>query len=258
MGKFRFNLALIFFIFLLPSVSSEIEIDLEASEIYYMAPSIAFIDAGTNVTFNAIGIENTTSILWDFGRNISGPDTRYSNLTVIEHTVHASGRYNVTLTANYENGDSIVKELVLIVFYVSNEIEIKLEASEIDYGAPGNAFIDAEENVTFNVTGAEDAVSVLWDFGRDISGPNTRYSNLTTVSHIVHAEGRYDIIFTALYGDGNYEIRESTLFVNYEGDEQVSIVNNEALFFAIAGSEITMSLVLGYWTQQIRKEKVYL
>ena len=46
--------------------------------------------------------------------------------------------------------------------------------------------------------------------------------------------------------------------VNYEEGEQVSIVNNEALFFAIAGTEIIMSLVLGYWTQQIRKEKVYL
>ena len=33
MGKFRFNLALIFFIFLLPSVSSEIEINLESFEL---------------------------------------------------------------------------------------------------------------------------------------------------------------------------------------------------------------------------------
>ena len=160
MGKFRFNLALILFIFLLPSVSSEIEIDLEASEIYYGAPGVAFIDAGTNVTFNAIGIENTTSI--------------------------------------------------------------------------------------------------LWDFGRDISGPNTRYSNLTTVSHMIYAEGRYDIIFTAFYEDDTYEISEYTLFVDYEENEQASVVNNEALFFAIAGSEVIMSLVLGYWTQQIRKEKVYL
>ena len=39
-------------------------------------------------------------------------------------------------------------------------------------------------------------------------------------------------------------------------ENEVNIVNNEALFFAIAGSELIMSLVLGYWTQQIRKEKV--
>ena len=75
---------------------------------------------------------------------------------------------------------------------------------------------------------------------------------------MVYAEGRYDIIFTAFYDDDTYEIREYTLFVNYEEDGQVRIVNNEALFFAIAGTEIIMSLGLGYWTQQIRKEKVYL
>ena len=75
---------------------------------------------------------------------------------------------------------------------------------------------------------------------------------------MIYAEGRYDIIFTAFYDDDTYEIREYTLFVNYEENEQASVVNNEALFFAIAGSEIIMSLVLGYWTQQIRKEKIYL
>ena len=151
--------------------------------------------------------------------------------------------------------------LIFFIFLlpsVSSEIEIDLEASEINYGAPGNAFIDAGTNVTLNATGTESAESILWDFGRDISGPNTRYSNLTTVSHIVYAEGRYDINFTAFYEDNTYEIRVYTLFVNYEEGEQVSIVNNEALFFAIAGTEIIMSLVLGYWTQQIRKEKVYL
>ena len=35
-------------------------------------------------------------------------------------------------------------------------------------------------------------------------------------------------------------------------------INNEALFFAVAGTELIMSAVLGYWTQQIRKEKIYL
>ena len=147
---------------------------------------------------------------------------------------------------------------ILLLPSVSSEIEINLEASEIDYGAPGNAFIDAGTNVTFNITGSESAESILWDFGRDISGPNTRYSNLTTVSHIVYAEGRYDISFTAFYDDDTEEISEYTLFVNYNEDEEVNIVNNEALFFAIAGTEIIMSLGLGYWTQQIRKEKVYL
>ena len=112
--------------------------------------------------------------------------------------------------------------------------------------------------MTFSSTGAENAKSVLWDFGRDISGPNTRYSNLTNVSHIVYAEGIYDITFTAFYDNDAYEIREYILFVNFEEDYQNNVIHNEALFFAIAGSELIMSAILGYWTQQIRKEKVYL
>ena len=112
--------------------------------------------------------------------------------------------------------------------------------------------------MTFNATGILDAKSVLWDFERDIGGSGTRYSNMTSVSHIVYAEGRYDINFTVFYEDKPYEIRELTLFVDFEEEEQLYIVNNEALFFAIAGSELIMSAVLGYWTLQIRKEKVYL
>ena len=140
---------------------------------------------------------------------------------------------------------------------VSSEIEISISATKINYGAPGIAFVEAGENVTFNASGTENAVSVLWDFGRDISGPDTRYSNLTTVSHVVYAEGRYDIIFTAYYDNDDDEIRKYTLFIDYE-EEKTDIINNEALFFAIAGSELIMGLGLGYWTQQIREEKVYL
>ena len=152
--------------------------------------------------------------------------------------------------------------LVIIFFIfllpsISSEIEINTNATKISYGAPGIAFVEAGQNVTFNSTGTENAESVLWDFGRDISGPNTRYSNLTSISHIFYAEGRYDILFTAFYNN-TYEIVEYTLFVDYEEDESTNIVNNEALFFAIAGTELIMSLGLGYWTQQIRKEKVYL
>jgi hypothetical protein len=150
--------------------------------------------------------------------------------------------------------------LILFIFLIpsiSGEIKINLEATEISYGAPGHAFVDSGTNITFNITGVENAESVLWDFGRDISGPNTRYSNLTSISHIFYAEGRYDILFTAFYNN-TYEIVEYTLFVDYEEDESNNIVNNEALFFAIAGTELIMSLGLGYWTQQIRKEKVYL
>ena len=147
---------------------------------------------------------------------------------------------------------------LLLLPSASSEVEISAKAETITYGAPGNAFVNSGENVTFNSTGILDAKSVLWDFGRDISGNGTRYSNMTSVSYIVYAEGRYDINFTVFYEDKSYEIRELTLFVDFEEEEQLNIVNNEALFFAIAGSELMMSAILGYWTQQIRKEKVYL
>ena len=151
--------------------------------------------------------------------------------------------------------------LILSIFLlptVSSEIQIEASAENITYGAPGIAFIESGQNVTFSVTNAESTKSILWDFGRDVSGPSTRYSNLTSVSHIIYAEGRYDIIFTAFYEDENYTIREYILFVDYDEEDPVDIINNEALFFAIAGSEIIMSAVLGYWTQKIRKEKIYL
>jgi hypothetical protein len=146
---------------------------------------------------------------------------------------------------------------LLLLPSASSEVEINANAETITYGAPGNAFVDSGENVTFNATGILDAKSVLWDFGRDIGGNGTRYSNMTSVSYIVYAEGRYDINFTVFYEDETYQIRQLTLFVDFE-EEKIDIVNNEAVFFAIAGSELIMSAVLGYWTQQIRKEKVYL
>ena len=158
MEKFKFSLAIIALIIFLPNSSGEVSIAANGES------NIIIVDSGQNVTFSATGTENTTSILWDFGRDINGPDTRYSNLTEIEHTVHAWGRYNISLTANYENEDSVVKELILIVSY--------------------------EES--------------------------------------------------------------------YEESFEEKIVHSEALFFAIAVTEIIMSLGLGYWTTLIKKEKVYL
>ncbi len=154
MEKFKFSLAIIALIFLLPNSSGEVSITANGES------KILFVDSGENVTFTAKGIENTTSILWDFGIDINGPNTRYSNLTEIEHTVHADGRYNITLTANYENENSVLKELILIV--------------------------------------------------------------------------------------------------TYEEDFKQNIVHSDALFFAIATTEIIMSLALGYWTSMIKKEKSYL
>ena len=146
----------------------------------------------------------------------------------------------------------IIIVILLLLPTTTGEVEIKAN------GESDLVFVDAGDVVTFSTTGLDNATSVEWDFGRDIGGNGTRYSNMTSISYIIYAEGRYDINFTVFYEDKPYEIRELTLFVDFEEEEQLNIVNNEALFFAIAGSELIMSAVLGYWTQQIRKEKVYL
>jgi len=140
---------------------------------------------------------------------------------------------------------------LLILPSASSEVVIKAN------GESDLVFVDAGEQVTFSVTELGNATSVEWDFGRDIGGNGTRLSNLLNVTHTVHASGRYNITFTAFYEEEKI-VKELILIVNYEEEYQKDIVNNEALFFAIAGSELIMSVVLGYWTQQIRKAKIYL
>jgi len=78
MVKFKFSLALLASILLLPLTTAEVQITANEES------NILFVDSGEKVIFRAFGIENSSSIMWDFGRNISGPDTRYSNLTEIE------------------------------------------------------------------------------------------------------------------------------------------------------------------------------
>jgi hypothetical protein len=141
--------------------------------------------------------------------------------------------------------------MLLLLPSVTGEVEIEAN------GEPELVFVDSGGLVIFSAKGVGNATSVLWDFGRDISGPETRYSNLTDVNHTVHASGRYNVTFTAFYEEKDV-VKKLVLIVNYEEEYQETIVHNEALFFAIAGSELAMSAMLGYWTHRIRKEKVYL
>ena len=145
----------------------------------------------------------------------------------------------------------IIIVILLLLPTAAGEVEIKAN------GKSDLVFVDAGDMVTFSATGLDNATSVEWDFGRDIGGNGTRYSNLSSITHNVHASGRYNITFTASYEEGDI-VKELILIVNYEEEYQEDIVHNEALFFAIAGSELIMSAMLGYWTHQIRKEKVYL
>ena len=143
--------------------------------------------------------------------------------------------------------------IVILLLLPTTTGEVEIEAN----GESDLVFVDAGDEVTFSATGLGNATSVEWDFGRDIGGNGTRYSNLSNVTHNVHAWGRYDVTFTAFYEDEDI-VKELVLIANYEEEYQEDIVHNEALFFAIAGSELIMSAMLGYWTHQIRKEKVYL
>ena len=145
----------------------------------------------------------------------------------------------------------VIIVILLLLPTTTGEVEIKAN------GESELVFVDAGDEVTFSATGLDNTTSVEWDFGRDIAGNGTRYSNLSSVTHTVHASGRYNVTFTAVYEGEDIE-KELILIVNYEEEYQEDIVHNEALFFAIAGSELIMSAMLGYWTHQIRKEKVYL
>ena len=144
--------------------------------------------------------------------------------------------------------------LVLISFLPSSAGEIQITAN----GESNILFVDSGAKIIFNVTGTENSTSILWDFGRNINGPETRYSNLSEVEHTVHASGRYNITLTANYENDIQVAKDMVLIVSYEETFEEKIVHSEALFFAIAATEIIMSLGLGYWTSLIKKEKVYL
>jgi len=144
--------------------------------------------------------------------------------------------------------------LLLTIFLIPSAIgEAQISANnQLNYLS-----VDSGQTVFFNATGIENTTSIEWDFGIDINGPGTRYSNLTSLNHTVHAAGRYNITFTANYEDKT-ETKQLVLIVNYVETFEEEIIYNEALFFAIAGAEIIMSAGLGYWTQKIKNEKTYL
>jgi len=147
--------------------------------------------------------------------------------------------------------------IVILLLLPTTTGEVEIRANGKTDPETGIVFVNAGDEVSFSATGLGNATSVEWDFGRDIGGNGTRYSNLSSVTHTVHAWGAYEITFTAFYDEGNI-VKKLVLVANYEEEYQEDIIHNEALFFAIASSELIMSAMLGYWTHLIRKEKVYL
>ena len=84
MVKFKSSLIIIITLLLLSTTTGEVEIKANGES------DLVFVDAGNDVTFSATGLDNATSVEWDFGRDIGGNGTRYSNLSSVTHTVHAS------------------------------------------------------------------------------------------------------------------------------------------------------------------------
>ena len=145
--------------------------------------------------------------------------------------------------------------ILSIVLVSPNSVaELQITAN----GESNILFVDSGQKVKFNAVGVENSTSVLWDFGRNISGPDTRYSNLSEIEHTVYASGRYNVTLTASYENEESTVKEIILIVSFEETYEEEIVHSEALFISIAATEIIMSLGLGYWTSLIRKEKVYL
>ena len=144
--------------------------------------------------------------------------------------------------------------LAILLLSPNSAGELRITAN----GESNILFVDSGQKITFNVTGTENSTSILWDFGRNINGPDTRYSNLSELEHTVHASGRYNVTLTATYENEDNIVKEIVLIVSFEETFEEKIVHSEALFISIAATEIIMSLGLGYWTSLIRKEKVYL
>ena len=71
MVRFKYRNFLLLTIFLIPNSIGEAQISANEQQNYLS------VDSGETVFFNATGIENTTSIDWDFGIDINGPRTRY-------------------------------------------------------------------------------------------------------------------------------------------------------------------------------------
>ena len=61
MESYKFSLALLALLLLLPLSAAEVEITANEES------NILFVDSGEKVIFRAFGTENSSSILWDFG-----------------------------------------------------------------------------------------------------------------------------------------------------------------------------------------------
>ena len=151
-------------------------------------------------------------------------------------------------------GRSSCSTLLLLALFL-----LPAATGELDASANGEArllFIEAGDEVIFSAL-APTGASVEWDFGRDVTGPGSRWNSSREVSHIIHAAGAYNVTCTATYGDGSVERQQLWVVASWEEplDEPDA---NRPLFIALAGSELFMGgwlLLITWW---LREEKSYL
>ena len=116
--------------------------------------------------------------------------------------------------------------------------------------------VESGTNVEFVAVVPANA-SVEWDFGRDLTGPGSRWNDSTNVTQMLHAAGAYDVTCTATYYDGCSEQEQLWVIVSWEeaNDEPDA---HRPLFVALAGAELFMSGWLLWQTWRLKEAKVYL
>ena len=110
-------------------------------------------------------------------------------------------------------GRSSCSTLLLLALFL-----LPAATGELDASANGEArllFIEAGDEVIFSALAPADA-TVEWDFGRDVTGPGSRWNSSREVSYVIHAAGAYNVTCTATYGDGSVEWQQQSVVASWE------------------------------------------
>ncbi|OIR12592.1 MAG: hypothetical protein BEU05_02870 [Marine Group III euryarchaeote CG-Bathy2] len=132
-------------------------------------------------------------------------------------------------------------------------------AGELDASANGESrllFIEAGDEVIFSAL-APAGASVEWDFGRDVTGPGSRWNSSHEVGFVIHAAGAYNVTCIATLSDGSVERQQLWVVASWE-EPLPEPDTHRPLFIALAGSELFMGGWLLLITWRLREEKSYL
>ena len=143
---------------------------------------------------------------------------------------------------------------LLLLFLLLPTAAAEFEASV--NGEERLTVVESGTNVEFVAVVPANA-SIEWDFGRDLTGPGSRWNDSTKVTQMLHAAGAYGVICTATYYDGSSEQEQLWVIVSWEeADDEPDA--HRPLFVALAGAELFMSGWLLWQTWRLKEAKVYL